>query len=165
MLAGGAGPVPRRFVDQARALAADFATDDSGGGWLLHTDLHCSNVLRGIRDGRPAWVAIDPKPVSYTHLDVYKRQALLVAAYRRATALAGVAGRATGVPLAPEVTQRHTRQAQVLRAILETGQVPERIISGPPGSTATATSGPTAPVDGTATTASTSCLLYTSRCV
>lgn len=83
-------------------------------------------------------------------------EALLVAAYRRATALAGVAGRATGVPLAPEVTQRHTRQAQVLRAILETGQVPERIISGPPGSTATATSGPTAPVDGTATTASTS---------
>lgn len=64
VLAGGAGPVPRRFVDQARALAADLATDDSGGGWLLHTDLHCSNVLRGIRDGRPAWVAIDPKPAA-----------------------------------------------------------------------------------------------------
>lgn len=63
-LEAGAFPVPRRFIDQARALAADFAGDDSAEGWLLHTDLHGANVLGGTRDGHPAWVAIDPKPAA-----------------------------------------------------------------------------------------------------
>jgi len=98
----------------------------------------------------------DAPPIPFVSRQPIPDEALLVAAYRRATALAGVAGRATGVPLAPEVAQRHTRQAQVLRAILDAGQVPERIISGPPGSTATATSGSTGTSDGTATTTSTS---------
>ncbi len=61
---GGACPVPRRFIEQARSLAAQFATDAENGTWLLHTDLHCANVLGGARDGQPTWVAIDPKPAA-----------------------------------------------------------------------------------------------------
>ena len=62
----------------------------------------------------------------------------LIAAYRRATALADLAARARGVVGASEVTERHTRQAQVLRAILDAGAVPERIIRGPETPTASA---------------------------
>ena len=69
---------------------------------------------------------------------------LLVSAYRRAVELAAVAARASGVPLAAEVTQRHTRQAQTVRAILAAGLVPDHVISGP------APTGP-APAGGTAT--------------
>ncbi len=71
-------------------------------------------------------------------------EALLVAAYRRATDVAEQATHAAGVAGAAEVTQRHTRQAQVLRAILDAGAVPERIVSGPATPTAT-TTGPTQP--------------------
>ncbi len=56
-----AGDVPRRFVDQARRYAADLASDPDVDGWLLHTDLHYENVLRG---DRRAWLAIDPKPLA-----------------------------------------------------------------------------------------------------
>ncbi|GAB7006205.1 streptomycin 6-kinase [Nocardioides sp. AN3] len=58
-------PLPPRFVDQARSLAASFAADPATDGRLLHTDLHYGNVLAGARvEGEPAWLAIDPKPLS-----------------------------------------------------------------------------------------------------
>jgi len=55
------GAVPRRFVDQARHLAADLATDRAVDSRLLHTDLHYSNVLGA---SRQPWLAIDPKPMA-----------------------------------------------------------------------------------------------------
>ncbi len=76
----------------------------------------------------------------------------LIAAYRRATALADLAARARGVVGASEVTERHTRQAQVLRAILDAGAVPERIIRGPETPTASA------PIPATLATVSASAL-------
>lgn len=88
-------------------------------------------------------------------------EALLVAAYRRAVELSAVAARASEVPLGAEVAQRHTRQAQVLRAILDAGQVPERVISGPAGAATGSppllpTAAPTAaPTAGTTTGAAT----------
>jgi streptomycin 6-kinase len=56
--------VPRRFVDQAVSLAADFATDPGTDGTLIHADLHYANVLAAHRDSAPTWLAIDPKPLS-----------------------------------------------------------------------------------------------------
>jgi streptomycin 6-kinase len=53
--------LPRRFVEQGRRLAADLVTDPDVDGWLLHTDLHYENVLRGTRQ---PWLAIDPKPTA-----------------------------------------------------------------------------------------------------
>jgi streptomycin 6-kinase len=53
--------LPRRFVDQARRLAADLTTDADVDACLLHTDLHYENVLRGTRQ---RWIAIDPKPTA-----------------------------------------------------------------------------------------------------
>ncbi|MBG6095332.1 aminoglycoside phosphotransferase family protein [Nocardioides luteus] len=54
-------PVPPRMVDQARAIARDFARDEDTDGRLIHTDLHYENVLRGDRE---EWLVIDPKPLS-----------------------------------------------------------------------------------------------------
>jgi len=53
--------VPRRFVDQAIALAADFASDPQTDSGLVHTDLHFANVLAAARE---PWLAIDPKPLT-----------------------------------------------------------------------------------------------------
>jgi streptomycin 6-kinase len=53
--------LPRRFVEQGRRLAAELVTDVDVDGWLLHTDLHYENVLRGTRQ---PWLAIDPKPTA-----------------------------------------------------------------------------------------------------
>ena len=55
------GQVPRRYVDQAAALARDFASDPATDGTLLHTDLHYGNVLAA---DRAPWLVIDPKPMS-----------------------------------------------------------------------------------------------------
>ena len=55
------GLVPRRFVDQARHLAADLAADPAIDERLLHTDLHYPN---GLRASRQPWLAIDPKPTA-----------------------------------------------------------------------------------------------------
>ena len=55
------GPLPPRFVDQARSLARSFAADPATDGTLVHTDLHYGNVLAGERE---PWLAIDPKPLS-----------------------------------------------------------------------------------------------------
>jgi len=55
------GPVPHRFVEQARAIARDFASDPETDGRLVHTDLHYLNVLSSDRE---PWLAIDPKPLS-----------------------------------------------------------------------------------------------------
>lgn len=52
---------PRRFVDQAAGLAADFAVDPGTDSVLLHSDLHFGNVLAA---GREPWLAIDPKPLA-----------------------------------------------------------------------------------------------------
>ncbi|GAB4006301.1 aminoglycoside phosphotransferase family protein [Nocardioides ultimimeridianus] len=55
-------PLPRRMVEQARALAGDFATDEATDGVLVHTDLHYGHVLAApTGDG---WRAIAPKPLS-----------------------------------------------------------------------------------------------------
>lgn len=64
VLRAGTTPVPRRFIDQARALADDFAREPTTQGWLLHTDLHFANVLAGVREDEPTWLAIDPKPMA-----------------------------------------------------------------------------------------------------
>ena len=53
--------LPRRFVEQGRRLAAELVSDPEVDAWLLHTDLHYENVLRG---GREPWLAIDPKPTA-----------------------------------------------------------------------------------------------------
>lgn len=58
--------VPRRFVDQARALARGLLRDDPGlDARLVHADLHYENVLaRPGVTGPDRWVAIDPKPLA-----------------------------------------------------------------------------------------------------
>jgi streptomycin 6-kinase len=53
--------LPRRFIDRAHRLATELAADAEVDAWLLHTDLHYENVLRG---GRQPWLAIDPKPMA-----------------------------------------------------------------------------------------------------
>lgn len=54
-------PVPPRMVEQARAIARDFAADEASDDRLIHTDLHFDNVLRADRE---EWLVIDPKPLS-----------------------------------------------------------------------------------------------------
>ena len=58
--------LPRRYVDQARRLAADLGSAPGVDARLLHTDLHYQNVLRQNVPGveRAAWLAIDPKPLA-----------------------------------------------------------------------------------------------------
>lgn len=53
--------VPRRFVDQAIGLAADFAVDPATDVAMIHTDLHFANVLAAERE---PWLVIDPKPLA-----------------------------------------------------------------------------------------------------
>ncbi|MBA3233629.1 MAG: aminoglycoside resistance protein [Propionibacteriales bacterium] len=53
--------LPRRYVEQAAALARDFATDATTDGLIIHSDLHFENVLASERE---PWLAIDPKPLS-----------------------------------------------------------------------------------------------------
>ena len=50
-------PVPGQWVTLAAGLAADLADDPAC--LLVHTDLHCGNILASQRPGQP-WVAIDP---------------------------------------------------------------------------------------------------------
>jgi len=54
-------PVPRRYVEQAAALARDLGSDPACDGRLIHTDLHYANVLAADRE---PWLVIDPKPLS-----------------------------------------------------------------------------------------------------
>lgn len=54
-------PVPRRYVEQAVALARALAADPATDARLLHGDLHDENVLAG---RRAPWLAIDPKPLA-----------------------------------------------------------------------------------------------------
>lgn len=54
-------PAPHRLVQQASALAADFASDPATDGRIVHGDLHYFNVLAA---ERAPWLAIDPKPLS-----------------------------------------------------------------------------------------------------
>ena len=53
--------IPRRLVEQGRAMARDLATDPGTDARLVHTDLHYANVLAG---ARAPWLAIDPKPMA-----------------------------------------------------------------------------------------------------
>lgn len=55
------GPVPRRLVRQATALAADLVTDPDSTRCVIHGDLHYYNVLASDRE---PWLAIDPKPMN-----------------------------------------------------------------------------------------------------
>jgi streptomycin 6-kinase len=54
-------PIPRRLVEQALSLGADFAADAGSVGRAIHGDLHFQNVLAGERE---PWIVIDPKPMS-----------------------------------------------------------------------------------------------------
>jgi streptomycin 6-kinase len=60
-LASPPSAIPRRFVDQARALLSELVTDDAVDSRLVHTDLHYRNVLAA---DRQPWLAIDPKPLA-----------------------------------------------------------------------------------------------------
>ncbi|HSU74086.1 MAG TPA: aminoglycoside phosphotransferase family protein [Terrabacter sp.] len=53
--------LPRRYLDQAAALAGELAHQPGVEDRLLHTDLHYTNVLGAYRS---PWLAIDPKPMS-----------------------------------------------------------------------------------------------------
>ncbi|MBL8932062.1 MAG: hypothetical protein JNL54_18230 [Kineosporiaceae bacterium] len=55
------GSLPRRVVDQTRALFRDLDGDPASTATLVHTDLHDGNVLAGERE---PWLAIDPKPMA-----------------------------------------------------------------------------------------------------
>ncbi|HWU23212.1 MAG TPA: aminoglycoside phosphotransferase family protein [Nocardioides sp.] len=55
-------PMPRRMVEQARALARDLASDEATDGVLIHTDLHYGHVLAARDDD--GWRAIAPKPLA-----------------------------------------------------------------------------------------------------
>lgn len=60
----GSTVAPRRFVEQAVGLAQDFASDPGTDVALLHGDLHFANLLAAERDGRPTWLAVDPRPLT-----------------------------------------------------------------------------------------------------
>ncbi len=59
------GPVPADQVARARSrlteLRAHLSRTDQ---WLLHNDLHFSNVLHARPDTAPAWFGIDPLPIN-----------------------------------------------------------------------------------------------------
>ena len=55
------GPVPRRLVVEALALARDLVADGRSTGTVVHGDLHDHNVLAG---DRAPWLVVDPKPMS-----------------------------------------------------------------------------------------------------
>ncbi|WP_082177148.1 aminoglycoside phosphotransferase family protein [Arsenicicoccus sp. oral taxon 190] len=64
-LAQSPPPVPPRFVDQGRRLAADLAADPQVDARLVHADLHYGNALAADRPGAVSgWLAIDPKPIA-----------------------------------------------------------------------------------------------------
>lgn len=53
-------PIPRRLVEQATTLCADFLADPADGR-VLHGDLHYGNVLAADRE---PWLAISPLPMN-----------------------------------------------------------------------------------------------------
>ena len=53
--------IPRRYLDQAAALARELVARPPAEERLLHTDLHFTNVLAAYRS---PWLAIDPKPMA-----------------------------------------------------------------------------------------------------
>lgn len=60
-LQSAAPVIPRRYLDQAVALAGELLRRPADEFRLLHTDLHYGNVLGA---DRTQWLAIDPKPMS-----------------------------------------------------------------------------------------------------
>jgi streptomycin 6-kinase len=58
----GSALAPRRFLEQAARLAADFATDPGTDAALLHGDLHFGNVLAAERE--PGWLAANAEPLA-----------------------------------------------------------------------------------------------------
>lgn len=54
--------LPRRMLDQARALATDLAAEPGVDARLVHTDLHHENALWRPDPGE--WVAIDPQTMA-----------------------------------------------------------------------------------------------------
>ena len=53
--------LPRRYLDQAAALARELVVRPPAEDRLMHTDLHYANVLAAYRT---PWLAIDPKPMA-----------------------------------------------------------------------------------------------------
>ncbi|MDC5698307.1 aminoglycoside phosphotransferase family protein [Intrasporangium calvum] len=60
-LAAAPAVIPRRYLDQAAALARELVARPPAEERLLHTDLHYGNVLAA---RRAPWLAIDPKPMA-----------------------------------------------------------------------------------------------------
>jgi streptomycin 6-kinase len=59
------GPVPVGQVDRARSRLAELRAHLAGADqWLLHNDLHFTNVLHTRPDAAPAWHGIDPLPIT-----------------------------------------------------------------------------------------------------
>jgi streptomycin 6-kinase len=59
------GPVPTPQVERSRARLSDLRSHLAGADqWLLHNDLHFSNVLHSRPEAEPAWFGIDPLPIT-----------------------------------------------------------------------------------------------------
>lgn len=57
--------IPRRYLDQAAALASELVARPPREDRLLHTDLHYANVLAApLAASAFSWLAIDPKPMA-----------------------------------------------------------------------------------------------------
>ncbi len=94
------------LLDRAVGLATELSTANSGGGPLIHADLHYANVLAtlpGAAARRGSWLAIDPKPMAgdpefavlpmlWNRLDELDGPDPETALLRRLGALAGAAG-------------------------------------------------------------------------
>jgi streptomycin 6-kinase len=58
----GTSLAPRRFLDQAAGLAADFGAERGSDTALLHGDLHFGTVLLAGRE--PGWLCVDAEPLA-----------------------------------------------------------------------------------------------------
>jgi streptomycin 6-kinase len=58
----GSSLAPRRFLDQAAGLAADFGSDPGTDAALLHGDLHFRTVLLAGRER--GWLSVDAEPLA-----------------------------------------------------------------------------------------------------
>jgi len=120
----GEATLPRRLVEQATALARDFASDEATDGRLLHTDLHYVHVLAGDRE---PWLAIAPEPLSGDpHFEVapllWHRWDELAGDVRR-----GVRARFHAVIDAAVLDEERARDWVIVRAVLRAATDPDQV--------------------------------------